>query len=63
MVVVIEVYLEAAHALTERALAQKDPGAIGFGPVLTTNDLLACCRCGDGNFHDATPRCVGTERA
>jgi hypothetical protein len=63
MVVVIKMDFEAAHALTERALAQKDPGAIGIGPVLATNDLLACCRCGDGNFHGATPRCVGTGRA
>ena len=60
MVVVVEMDLEATHALAQWALAQVDPGAVGIGPVLPADDLLACCRRGDGNFHGATPRCVGT---
>ena len=60
MIVVIKVDLEAAHALAQRTLAQKDSGAVGLGSVLPADDLLARCRCGDGNFHAATPRCVGT---
>ena len=63
VVVLIEVHLETTHAFTQWALAQMHPGAIGFNSVLTTDDVLACCRCGDGNFHGATPRCVGTIRA
>ena len=63
MVVVIEMDFEAAHALAQWALTQEHPGAVGLCPVLATDDFLACCRCGDGNFHGATPRCVGTVRA
>lgn len=63
MVVVIEVHFETTHAFTQRALAQMYSGAIGLNSVLTTDDILARCRCGDGNFHDVTPRCDGTDQS
>ena len=49
----VEMHLETAHALAQRALAKMHPGAIGFDPVHSADH--SCWRV-DSDFHGHPPR-------